>query len=81
MRPLLSALILLLSLSSSLSAETPEGQFKIAPDVQYCAGAGKPLLMAHGENDDLVPFDQSVRMTDALSPFFKRYLLAADRNR
>jgi len=44
--------------------EKPDLYRKAGP-VFYLSKDAPPLLLAHGEKDDLVPFDQSVRMADA----------------
>jgi len=44
--------------------EKPELYRKASP-IFYVTKDGPPLLLAHGEDDDLVPFDQSVRMAEA----------------
>lgn len=44
--------------------EKPELYRKASPIV-YVSKEDPPLLLVHGEKDDLVPFDQSVQMTDA----------------
>lgn len=44
--------------------EKPELYRKASPIV-YVSKDDPPLLLVHGENDDGVPFDQSVRMADA----------------
>jgi acetyl esterase/lipase len=44
--------------------ERPELYRKASP-VSYVSKDDPPLLLAHGENDDGVPFDQSVRMAEA----------------
>jgi dipeptidyl aminopeptidase/acylaminoacyl peptidase len=44
--------------------EKPELYRKASP-ISYVARDDPPLLLVHGENDDGVPFDQSVRMAAA----------------
>ena len=44
--------------------EKPELYRKASP-IFYVSKDSPPLLLAHGEEDDLVPFDQSVRMAEA----------------
>jgi len=44
--------------------EKPELYRKASP-IFYVSKDDPPLLLAHGEEDDLVPFDQSVRMAEA----------------
>jgi dipeptidyl aminopeptidase/acylaminoacyl peptidase len=44
--------------------EQPELYRKASP-IFYVGKDAPPLLLAHGEQDDLVPFDQSVRMAEA----------------
>jgi acetyl esterase/lipase len=44
--------------------ERPELYRKASP-MSYVSKDDPPLLLAHGENDDAVPFDQSVRMAEA----------------
>jgi acetyl esterase/lipase len=44
--------------------DKPELYRKASPIV-YVSKDDPPLLIAHGEEDDLVPFDQSVRMAEA----------------
>ena len=44
--------------------EKPELYRKASP-IFYVSKNAPPLLLAHGEEDDLVPFDQSVRMAAA----------------
>ncbi len=44
--------------------EKPELYRKASP-IFYVSKNAPPLLLAHGEQDDLVPFDQSVRMAAA----------------
>ena len=44
--------------------EHPEAYRQASP-IFYVSKDGPPLLLAHGEKDDLVPFDQSVRMAEA----------------
>jgi len=39
--------------------------YRKASPVFYVSKDDPPLLLAHGEQDELVPFDQSVRMADA----------------
>jgi len=43
--------------------EKPELYRKASP-IFYVSQNGPPLLLVHGEDDDLVPFDQSVRMAE-----------------
>jgi dipeptidyl aminopeptidase/acylaminoacyl peptidase len=43
--------------------EKPELYRKASP-IFYVSKDDPPLLLAHGEKDDLVPFDQSVRMAE-----------------
>jgi acetyl esterase/lipase len=44
--------------------EKPELYRKASP-IFYISKDDPPLLLVHGQKDDLVPFDQSVRMADA----------------
>lgn len=44
--------------------DKPELYRKASP-ILYVSKDSPPLLLVHGEDDDLVPFDQSVRMADA----------------
>jgi acetyl esterase/lipase len=44
--------------------EKPDLYRKASP-ILYVSKDDPPLLLAHGEKDDLVPFDQSVRMAEA----------------
>jgi acetyl esterase/lipase len=44
--------------------EKPELYRKASP-IFYVSKEAPPLLLVHGEEDDLVPFDQSARMADA----------------
>jgi acetyl esterase/lipase len=44
--------------------EKPELYRKASP-LTYVSKNSPPLLLAHGEKDDLVPFEQSVKMADA----------------
>jgi len=44
--------------------EHPE-LYRQASPIFYVSKDGPPLFLAHGEKDDLVPFDQSVRMAEA----------------
>lgn len=44
--------------------EKPEFYRKASP-LTYVSKNSPPLLLAHGEKDDLVPFEQSVKMADA----------------
>jgi acetyl esterase/lipase len=44
--------------------DKPELYRKASP-IFYVSKDGPPLLLAHGEEDDLVPFDQSARMAEA----------------
>jgi dipeptidyl aminopeptidase/acylaminoacyl peptidase len=44
--------------------EKPELYRKASP-IYYVSKNAPPLLLVHGEDDDLVPFDQSVRMNEA----------------
>ena len=44
--------------------EKPE-LYKRASPIYYVSKDDPPLLLVHGEEDDLVPFDQSVRMAEA----------------
>jgi acetyl esterase/lipase len=44
--------------------DKPELYRKASP-IYYVSQDAPPLLLVHGEDDDLVPFDQSVRMADA----------------
>ncbi len=44
--------------------DKPELYRKASP-IFYVSKEDPPLLLAHGEKDDLVPFDQSVRMAEA----------------
>jgi acetyl esterase/lipase len=44
--------------------EHPE-LYRQASPIFYVSKDGPPLLLAHGEKDDVVPFDQSVRMAEA----------------
>ncbi|HWZ00444.1 MAG TPA: alpha/beta hydrolase [Edaphobacter sp.] len=44
--------------------EKPELYRKASP-IFYLSKQAPPLLLVHGEEDDLVPFDQSARMADA----------------
>jgi acetyl esterase/lipase len=39
--------------------------YRQASPLFYVSSGDPPLLLAHGEQDDLVPFDQSVRMAEA----------------
>ena len=39
--------------------------YRRASPIFYVSKDDPPLLLAHGENDDGVPFDQSVRMAEA----------------
>jgi acetyl esterase/lipase len=45
--------------------------YRQASPIFYVSKHSPPLFLAHGEKDDLVPFDQSVKMTDA----YKKYAL------
>jgi acetyl esterase/lipase len=38
-------ILLALAFAAQLTAQTPGSQFAVDPDVQYCAGGGRPLLM------------------------------------
>jgi acetyl esterase/lipase len=38
-------MILALAFAAQLTAQTPGSQFTVDPDVQYCTGRGRPLLM------------------------------------
>lgn len=44
--------------------DKPDLYHKASP-ITYVSKDAPPLLLAHGEEDELVPFDQSVRMADA----------------
>lgn len=44
--------------------EKPE-LYRMASPIFYVSKDDPPLLLVHGEEDDLVPFDQSVRMAEA----------------
>lgn len=44
--------------------ERPELYRKASP-IFYVGSGAPPLLLVHGDQDDLVPFDQSVRMAEA----------------
>jgi dipeptidyl aminopeptidase/acylaminoacyl peptidase len=44
--------------------EKPELYRKASP-IFYVSKDDPPLLLVHGETDDLVPFDQSIHMADA----------------
>jgi acetyl esterase/lipase len=44
--------------------EKPQLYRKASP-IFYVARTDPPLLLVHGQNDDGIPFDQSVRMTEA----------------
>jgi dipeptidyl aminopeptidase/acylaminoacyl peptidase len=44
--------------------EKPELYRKASP-IFYVSKDDPPLLLVHGEEDDLVPFDQSIHMADA----------------
>ena len=39
--------------------------YRLASPIFYVSGDAPPLLLIHGDRDELVPFDQSVRMADA----------------
>jgi acetyl esterase/lipase len=41
------------------------GLYRQASPIFYVSRDGPPLFLAHGEEDDLVPIDQSVRMAEA----------------
>jgi hypothetical protein len=47
--------------------EKPELYRKASP-IFYVSKDDPPLLLVHGEEDDLIPFDQSIRMADAYRP-------------
>jgi acetyl esterase/lipase len=44
--------------------EKPELYRKASP-ISHISKNDPPLLLVHGENDDLVPFDRSIHMADA----------------
>src|ERR1700726_4619649 len=52
-----SVILLLLA----LAAQSPEQQFKIVADIQYCTGGGKPLLM-----DVFIPNHRNRQPTPAI---------------
>jgi dipeptidyl aminopeptidase/acylaminoacyl peptidase len=44
--------------------EKPE-LYKQASPIRYFSKDDPPLLLVHGDQDDLVPFEQSIEMTKA----------------
>jgi len=47
------------------TAKEKPGPYKKASPIFYVGGGDPPLFLAHGEQDELVPFDQSVRLAEA----------------
>jgi acetyl esterase/lipase len=56
--------LVIVKLFRGTEKEKPELYRKASP-IFYVSKDDPPLLLVHGEKDDLVPFDQSVQMADA----------------
>ena len=65
--------LVVLKLFRGTEKDKPELYRKASP-IFYVSKDDPPLLLVHGEKDDLVPFDQSVRMAEA----YRRAALAVE---